>query len=75
VKDEKQTEQKQVKKEETISLSEALGNLQLQKIALMEQQTQLLERIAIAIENLQAERTSQSSDSEEETEESEEEIE
>jgi hypothetical protein len=37
-------------KEETMSFSEALGNIQIQKIALQEQQIVMLERIAKALE-------------------------
>lgn len=38
------------KEETTISFSEALGNLQIQNIALQEQQIVMLERIAKALE-------------------------
>jgi hypothetical protein len=40
----------ETKKEETISFSEALGDLQIKQIALQEQQIVMLERIAKALE-------------------------
>lgn len=61
-------EPNQETKQEMIPLSEAIGNLQIQKLVWMEQQTIMLERIAKALEKNELGKKESSTDDDEDDE-------